>query len=324
MTRPPSRQALRRVVELASRAPSIHNTQPWLWRQTGDGLELHADPQRQLRISDPRGRNLTISCGAALHHALTAAAALGWHATTERFPDGESAPLLARVALTRAEPSETAAADLRAIDQRCTDRRRFTSWPVPDERLQHLAAAAERQGTLALPLVDVSQRFRTELLIGRAAETQADDHEVGDEQRTWVDHSAHDGIPTAVLPAERTAMSSARRGRFSSGLLDDRGREIEGSDGLIMLYAASDDPTAWLAAGEGLSALWLLATQQGLSVVPLSQVIEVGDTRRRLAEQVLGRTAHPLILVRIGWQAISRSELPRTERRPVSEVLATG
>jgi Nitroreductase family len=46
-----------------------------------------------------------------------------------------------------------------------------------------------------------------------------------------------------------------------------------------------------------------------------------GETRDSLQRDVLGGLAHPLILVRIGWQPISRSQLPRTSRRPVNEVL---
>jgi Nitroreductase family len=317
----PTRRVGQTIVELAGRAPSIHNTQPWLWRQTADGLELHADPERRLEATDRGGRNLVISCGAALHHAVTAAAALGWRADVERLPEGSSSYLLARIALQRDLPSETAETDLRAIAERCTDRRRFTSWPVPEERLQHLAEAAEREGTHALPLVDVSRRFRAELLVARAAEDQAEDPAVTAEQRSWVDHSAVDGIPSALLPAERRVMSGGMPSRFAGVLVDDRGREVEGSDGLIVLGGSTDGPAAWLAAGEGLSALWLMATTQGLSVVPLSQVVEVESTRRAMAEQVLGGMLQPLILVRIGWQAISRRELPRTMRRPVSELL---
>ena len=59
----------------------------------------------------------------------------------------------------------------------------------------------------------------------------------------------------------------------------------------------------------------------GLSVVPLSQVIEVEETRAALQLEVLGGLARPHILVRVGWQEISRSQLPRTPRRPVDEIL---
>ena len=43
----------RRVVELACRAPSVHNTQPWAWRIGPDRIELYADWSRQLPASDP-------------------------------------------------------------------------------------------------------------------------------------------------------------------------------------------------------------------------------------------------------------------------------
>src|SRR5678815_5003933 len=90
-----SRTVLRRIIELACRAPSVHNTQPWRWRIRGAELELHADRSRQLQVGDPQGRNLVISCGAALHHAQVAAGALGWEARVDRVPFGTASTLLA-------------------------------------------------------------------------------------------------------------------------------------------------------------------------------------------------------------------------------------
>jgi hypothetical protein len=321
MSRPPSAALLRRVVELATRAPSIHNTQPWRWRTSPRGLELHADPSRQLRAADPLGRNLLISCGASLHHAVVAAAALGWHADVERVPAGAEATLLARLTLYPGPPSESAASDLQSIEQRCTDRRRFTSWPVPDDRLQLLAHEAERHSTHAMPLVDPSLRFRTEVLLAKAQGLQSADESVAAEQRRWVDHGSDDGIPSSAVPAERPAMAGARRGRSTTSLLADADQDLASSEGLILIFGTAEGPVAWLAAGEGLSALWLLATDQGLSIVPLSQVIEVDETRRGLTEQVLAGLGTPLMLVRVGWQPINRSELQRTSRRPVADVL---
>ena len=73
-----TRAVVRAVVELACRAPSVHNTQPWIWRTTPYGVDLLADESRHLAVSDPTGRNMVISCGCALHHAQVVAAALGW------------------------------------------------------------------------------------------------------------------------------------------------------------------------------------------------------------------------------------------------------
>ncbi len=81
------RNTLRRIVELSTRAPSVHNTQPWRWHGSATGLELYADRTRQLAAADPDGRNLVISCGTALHHAQVAADALGWAVRVRRLPD---------------------------------------------------------------------------------------------------------------------------------------------------------------------------------------------------------------------------------------------
>jgi len=59
-------QYLRRAVEAATHAPSIHNTQPWRFRLSGDGeqgtVELHADRERSLSVLDPTGRQMLMRC----------------------------------------------------------------------------------------------------------------------------------------------------------------------------------------------------------------------------------------------------------------------
>ena len=59
----------RKAVARASRAPSIHNTQPWHFVVRPDVLELRGESDRQLRALDPTGRQMVISCGCALFNA---------------------------------------------------------------------------------------------------------------------------------------------------------------------------------------------------------------------------------------------------------------
>jgi nitroreductase len=320
-TRVPVKVA-RRLVSLASRAPSVHNTQPWSWRLRDDRLELHADWSRRLEVADPDGRNLVISCGAALHHLQIAASASGWRAAVTRVDDTAQPSLLAQVRLSPSPPPHTAAADLRAIAERCTDRRRFTSWPVPHERLQLLVAAAEGVDGEAAPIVDVSDRFRVEMLVIRAHRLQERNASVAAEAARWTDRGAYDGVPSAHVPDAHVGPAT-RRSRFAPGGLEDEGRHVESGDGLVILYDSDDTPAAWLRAGESLSALWLRAVGEGLSVVPLSQVVEVAETRDALQHEILGGRAVPLMLVRVGWQAISRSQLEPSPRRPLDGVLHT-
>jgi hypothetical protein len=312
---------VRRIIRHACEAPSVYNTQPWRWRVRPGGFDLYADHQRRLAVADPTGRELTISCGAALHHAIVATRALGWSPDVRRFPDPSRPALLAEVRLRRAAPTPTAAADLAAIRDRATDRRRFTSWPVPEERLEELARQARAWGTEAVAVTDVTDRFRIELLVSRALQLQARDPEIAAEQQQWLDRRrGQDGVPAATVP-DRPAPDESHRSRFGVGSLEDDGRDVEGTDGLVVICDGRDDVESWLRAGEGLSALWLHAVRTGLSVVPLSQVVEVPETRAGLRHDVFGGLLEPLLLVRVGWQAISRRQAPQTPRRPLDDVL---
>lgn len=308
-----------RIVELACLAPSVHNTQPWSWRVDGATVELYADLTRLLPAEDPVGRNLTISCGAALHHLQFAAHALGWDTDVQRLPASGDPALLARVTLHRGLHAVVAPHDLGILRQRCTDRRRFTAWPVPAPRLERLVGEASAWGARGSIIDDVGDRFRVELIANRALIYRDLDPAALDEQRHWIGRHDPDGIPLTVLPVEPDHLG--RRSRFGAGVLEDTRLVINGGDGLIALGGDADDVASWVRTGEGLSALWLEATRMGLSVVPLSQPVEIDATRHELRDTVLHGAFLPHLLLRVGWQAIGRSDLPRTPRRPVADVL---
>lgn len=305
-----------RLVSLACLAPSVHNTQPWSWRAAGDRLQLYADRRRQLAEEDPLGRNLVISCGAALDHLKVAARALGLAADVTRLPHGPRSDLLAEVTLSPGAPSTTATEDITLLRTRCTDRRRFTSWPVPPAALERLADESRDRGADVLSVTDPRLRFRLEMLTQRAHLLRELVPEAVIEQRRWVGRDGTDGVPLGVLPSEPGSS------RFQPGSVTETRSILEGGDGVIVLGGETDDPMAWLRTGEGLSALWLRATRDGLSVVPLSMPLEVESVRRDLRDVLQHGSLEPHLVLRVGWQAIGRSELPRTPRRSVSDVLS--
>lgn len=54
-----------RALRAATRAPSVHNTQPWRFLVAPARIELHPDRQRVLSMADPDAREVQLSCGAA-------------------------------------------------------------------------------------------------------------------------------------------------------------------------------------------------------------------------------------------------------------------
>jgi hypothetical protein len=190
---------------------------------------------------------------------------------------------------------------------------------VPAERLTRLARSVRVDDVHVVPLTEPSARMRTELMVFRALNKQAADPRFAAEQDEWVDRGDRDGIPTAVLPSSPHSVGPPNR--FGRTALLDPEQVLHSSDGLLAVCTHADDVQSWLRAGIALSMLWLEATIEGLSVVPISQLVEIDETREAMREQVLGGLVAPQILVRIGWQEIGRSQLPHTPRRPVAEVL---
>src|SRR6478672_9324 len=129
--------AVRRAAVRATRAPSIHNTQPWRFVQRDGALEIRADWSRRLRVLDPTGRQLLLSCGCAVFNARAALAADGLGADVERFPEPQRPDLVARVVpkdVGKGEVETLLSSELdAAIDVRRSNRRMFDDEVVPDE-----------------------------------------------------------------------------------------------------------------------------------------------------------------------------------------------
>jgi hypothetical protein len=132
------------LIATAARAPSVHNTQPWRFRAGEYAIELYADQRRKLR-ADPLGREMLISCGAALFGLRLAVRSLGYQPKVELLPDPARLRLLARVRLGAAEPMTSRERQLlAALPHRHTHRGRFAPGPLPAglvAGLQHDALA---------------------------------------------------------------------------------------------------------------------------------------------------------------------------------------
>jgi nitroreductase len=134
------------LIELAARAPSVHNTQPWRFSVTGQAIELYADPGRQL-MEDLTGREMIISCGAALFGLRLAIRSLGCQPEVDLLPGPGQRHLLARVRAGRPEPmASDERAMLRAVPHRHTHRGGFEPGPLPGGLLAWLQDDATAEG----------------------------------------------------------------------------------------------------------------------------------------------------------------------------------
>src|SRR5690348_5364822 len=102
----PDRATLERVLDTASRAPSLKNLQPWRWHVDGAGVHLYADWRRRTGDGASDRRDVLIGCGAVLDHCAVALAVAGWRPRVRRILQLDSDGPLAILEVVDRPPAE--------------------------------------------------------------------------------------------------------------------------------------------------------------------------------------------------------------------------
>lgn len=317
-------QKLRAAVKYAVLAPSSHNTQPWLFRVTGGGLELLADRSRGLPVVDPRDRELIISCGAALFNLRVTLRRFGNRDIVDVLPDVGNPDLLARVSLDgQLDPSDEERALFQAIPARRTYRLPFQPRAIAASLLTALEIAAVREGAWLNITQTEDTRSMLADLVASGDRQQMADRRFRRELAAWMSSNrsrSRDGIPgyafgfsDLMATAGPLVVRTFDIGKGQAA----KDRELAlGSPVLAVLGTASDTPRDWIAAGQALQRVLLRAQVEGVAASFLNQPIEVPELR--LEVQVLtGYMGFPQMVLRMGYDGKAKP----TPRRPVEDVL---
>ena len=330
------RQALEAILVAAARAPSAHNTQPWMVRATPDGLSVRADPARWLRHGDPSRRDLGLSLGGFIEALRIAGAANGVRVGDEAPPAGSAtganqgayALSLSPAGAPPAEADREAASLLR---RRQTSRLRYAPREPEATALEALARAA-RDAKLDLHLAARGTPARRDLdgwHYAAAREAWLDPRAVA-ELRTWlrIDPEGalrpEDGLSTHCLGlswSESAALVALaqpaiwRAGQatllgplLAAPLARAETRAFEATPLVGVLVAPADARSA----GAGLLRVWLAATRLGLALAPVSALL---DRRGWELGRHLGVAPARLVCAfRLGRSVPA----PRSGRRPVA------
>ncbi|MEM7767191.1 MAG: twin-arginine translocation pathway signal protein [Pseudomonadota bacterium] len=273
-------------------APNSHNRQPWEFELEGeDTIHVYCDLNRRLPETDPQDRQIVVSFGCMLELLSIAAAEAGYRADVTSFPDGYPAPRIdgRRLASVRFVAGEGSPDPLfGAITRRRSNKQAYDlDRPVSGDALAALTAPfdgliqaggtndpARVEGFKAL----AKGGFVTEFTTDRTRRESIDVMRIGNRAI----NENPDGLEMGGIPMGLMNMA----GLVTPETLDTPGT-VAFQSGLDMYDTLIDATPAfvWLASTDGSRALqveagraWvrlnLMAEQMGLSVHPLSQVLQ--------------------------------------------------
>ncbi|PWI20281.1 hypothetical protein DI272_03000 [Streptomyces sp. Act143] len=304
----PRGRAAFHLARAAGCAPSVHNTQPWFFVDEGRdrGFEVHADGGRRLPLTDPAGREMVISCGAALFNVRVAVRNLGFRPVVTPLPVPADQAFLAHVAWGAHAPVTGRVREMeRALTRRHTQRGPFDPTPVPWSLIEGLRDQARAEGAL-LHTVDNPEKLR---MLGewvRAAEATHRAHpghaaEIsgwsGHARRPWWERVSRDACR---LPADGSLLA----GRDYTGVVmdcDRRPRRWTARTGTVVVLSTPHDTRLdWLRAGQALQRVLLYAAAHGVMAGFHTQPLELPELRAELQARLIGDRSAQMVL-RLGY-----------------------
>jgi hypothetical protein len=261
-----ARLVLRAAAACAQEAPYPTEAPPWRIRSAGRVVTMSLSPWRWPTMSDAHRRAALISGGAALLNARVIVAHADLCVIVDRFPDGLWSPIFARIGARWPESSEELRPDHGlALLETFIDSTEADGGSSEQTELPRPPAASLAGMAIAEDVVLV-QLNRPEQR-RRVVELQR--------HARWLALGS-----AALVPAQRRAHSVHT---------------------LLLLGTATDDPMAWLRAGEALQRVRLELARRGHATRLLNEIVTVPAARSDL-RRGLGLHFHPQAVVAVGGQ----------------------
>ncbi len=301
------------LLRYAILAPSSHNSQPWAFTVDGERIDVRVDESRWLEVADADRRELYVSVGCAVENLLIAAERFDFGYTLEYHADDD------RVATVTLDPDgepSSARPDgvFEAITKRRTSHEAFEDRPIERFTLERLRDAVLESGVELTFVADPDLKAAIGTLQAEADERQMAARAYREELGRWIGSGAlGDSWP------------KTRIGQLAVTCLDLGEREgtknaarIRNAPVVAVLSTRTDDRRARVETGRVFERLALIATVEGIATHPMSQILEVADLKRELAE-VIGTSGTPQHLFRLGY---TDGEAEHTPRWPLEDVLS--
>lgn len=300
------------MIESAIKAPSGHNTQPWLFKINEKSISIYPNWQEVLPIVDPNNRELFISIGAALENLVIKANAMGY----EMISSFDSITKVITVNLNKGDNRiDTPLLD--AIDIRQTNRKKYTGRTIDKESLQKLQNVNLENGISTFFISKNNPDF--EILttyIKEGNNVQMSDKLFKKELIKYIKFNNIDiknnpvGLTYKIVeaPALPRFMGKAIIKSFLTPQKQNKGdlEKIASSSHLVLFTTKNDSENEWINLGRTLQRFILTATDLKIAHAYMNQPCEVHSIATEVQKSLpIIRDTYPTLLLRLGYAPLA-------------------
>lgn len=308
------RAKLRFLLRYAVLAPSVHNTQAWLFSINDDSVSIKANNDITLPENDPESRQLNISLGTCLTNLLLAGEYFGFWADVKEKDDRE---IIVTFGETESRAGGESVGLFKAIPNRRSNKFPYLPRPVPTETVSKLTDLSDQHANIKV-ITDRETIGQLSKLHAKSFASVANS-KFTKELTSWLrlpNTKSEDGMPAFVvglsqLQAKIMLPLLARKPALMKVLAKKDMALLKGSPGVIVISTLADKPADWIAAGEIMAKAMLKVTSTGLAIQPMAAMIENGASRQELAEIADLDGGFPQVFLRFGFPSVNARHTPR-------------
>lgn len=314
----------RAMIEAATKAPSGHNTQPWLFRLHKSYIEILPNLRDSLPVVDKNHRELFISLGAATENLRIMASHLGYSSLIKIDEDNQ------RIIINLNKQSGIHKDDLALqIAERQTNRKVYEDKLIPSDILQILNNIKPYQNTKFYTISKNDSLFTSlRSLIIRGNDTQMNDDAFKEELLKYIRFNNKEvernptGLTFKVMgaPAMPAIISKPI---VKSYLKPDKQNKsdlekIDSSSNLVLFTSKENSITDWINLGRSLELYILKVTELNLAYAFMNQPCEVQSLADEMQKSItLIEGEYPTLILRIGYA----TKAPYSPRKNIEDVI---
>jgi hypothetical protein len=296
-----------KIVRSAVKAPSGHNTQPWLFAKEEDGICIIPDYSRSLPVADPEHRELFISLGCAAETAMKAARFYGYRPSLQIVASNKDCSIL--IALQR-DDNIVQPELFSFINSRQTTRNLFDNKSIPGQDLETMKTTVSDAGLNILFFTGQNEIQHFSHFIAEANVIQMGNPEFRNELIQWMRFSEKeamqkgDGLYAACsgVPSMGRLLGSLVLKNFVTAKSENKRllKQLKKSAAIVLLTSSSDNAEDLIKTGMAFQCFALTATKLGLSHSFINSPCQITRVREKMMNE-MGLAGVPQLLIRLGY-----------------------
>lgn len=313
-----------KIIRQAVKAPSGHNTQPWMFKYGRDYIDIIPDFSKKLEVVDPQNRELYISIGCAVENTIMASAYFGFDSKIE-FSKIENS-LLVKIKLEKSD-QELKNSLYPYISKRGCNRGVYKEKLIEKNLLTMIQEMlVDKNATIEF----FSKKEAFEMLVQFILEAnvlQVSNADFKKELVSWMRFSEKgamqkgDGLYSACMGIPN--LGSLIGPHFIQFVLNPKMENkrilkvMQNTPHFALFSIENDTPEGWIQLGRVFQRFGLLTTKLGISHSHLNMPCEVDTIREKMEKSLNLEGKTPLLLIRMGYN----NPMPFSFRKNIEKVI---